>query len=72
MGGNSSREIRYISSREAKLEALRNFDRRIEGYSYAYHGNYTEYVEWCREQFELECIPHHIRQCPQQDGNEIY
>jgi len=64
MGGNSSRESYAKEERELKIKAARNFHNRIQMYHYAYHGNYIEYVEWCRAQYELECIPSYLRQGP--------
>ena len=61
MGGNSSREK---SDADYKLEAAINFHKRIKSYHYAYHGNYIEYVEYCRAQYQLECIPSYLRQGP--------
>lgn len=78
MGGNSSRE--YYPKEQAKMElnAARNYHRRIKEYNYAYHGYYSDYVEWCRAQYELECIPECCRQGsgynPQYDqwGHQTY
>jgi hypothetical protein len=78
MGGKSSRE--YYAEEQAKrtLNAARNYHRRIKEYNYAYNGPYYNYVEWCRAQYELECIPEYCRQGPnyrpQYDhwGNQVY
>ena len=61
MGGKSSRQYQTPSLHE---EAARNFHKRIKAYNYAYHGPYHNYIEWCRAQYELECIPIYLRQGP--------
>lgn len=61
MGGNSSREKEQSN---LELNAARNYHRRMKQYNYAYHGYYSDYVEWCRAQYELECIPECCRQGP--------
>lgn len=59
-------------------QAAINFHKRIQSYNYAYHGPYCYYVEWCRSQYELECIPEWMRQGsnyrPQYDswGRQVY
>ena len=45
-----------------ELNATINFQKRLREYHYAYHGPYTNYVEWCKAQYELECIPEWCRQ----------
>ena len=78
MGGNSSRESYAKEQSKLELNADINFHKRIRGYNYAYHGYYTDYVEWCRAQYELECIPECCRQgsgyTPQYDhwGRQTY
>lgn len=78
MGSNSSRQSEYDKQRELELEAARNFHNRLKAYNYAYHGPYYAYVESCRAQYELECIPYYCRQgagySSQYDawGNRIY
>jgi hypothetical protein len=53
MGSNSSRQIK---EEELKREAMRKFNIRINMYSYAHHGNHFEYIEWCRAEYQLDCI----------------
>jgi hypothetical protein len=78
MGGNSSRENIIIEEQKMRAEALKRYDMRIRLYRYEYHGPYCEYIEWCRGQYELECIPQICRQCanyrPEYDhwGRQIY
>jgi hypothetical protein len=78
MGGNSSREYYAKQQSELELNAVKNYHMRVKAYNYAYHGPYYDYIEWCRGQFELECIPQCCRQGPnyrpQYDswGREIY
>ena len=61
-----------------ELNAAINFEKRLREYHYAYHGPYTNYIEWCKAQYELECIPEWCRQGsnyrPQFDswGRQIY
>lgn len=64
MGGNSSRESYAKEQANLELNAARNYHKRIKEYNYAYHGTYIPYVEWCRAQYELECIPEICRQGP--------
>jgi hypothetical protein len=59
MGQSSSST--YVE-RNWEREAAINFHKRIKEYNYAYHGMYYDYVEWCRAQYELECIPEWCRQ----------
>ena len=64
MGGKSSREYYAEEQSKRRLNAARNYHRRIREYNYAYHGPYYEYVEWCRGEYELECLPEFCRQGP--------
>jgi hypothetical protein len=61
MGSNTS--TNYNSEKKAQLEAfaLRNFNIRVKAYSYPHHGSYYDYIEWCRAEYELECIPESCR-----------
>lgn len=61
MGLSSSNQL-HTSNGGWEREAAINFHKRIQGYNYAYHGPYQFYVEWCRAQYELECIPPSCRQ----------
>jgi hypothetical protein len=54
---SSSKNVEKDWERQAAI----NFDKRIKAYKYAYHGPYYEYVELCRAQYELECIPAWMR-----------
>jgi len=58
MGGSSSKE----GPSELQISASRTFQERIKNYNYALHVPYYEYVEWCRAQFELDCIPFYASQ----------
>lgn len=62
MGGNSSRENYAKKQDELISRAAMNYHRRIREYNYAYHGYYTDYVEWCQGMYQLECIPECCRQ----------
>jgi hypothetical protein len=61
MGNNSSNQS---SNSQQKLidEATRKFNIRVKSYSFPHHGPYYEYIEWCRAQYELDCIPQYCRQ----------
>lgn len=59
-------------------EATRNYNLRIINYNHLIHGSFYDYSQWCRNQFELECIPescrHGTNYTPQYDswGNQIF
>lgn len=60
MGSKSSKLSEYkLKQQEINLEeiAARNYHKRMDEYNYAHHGYYIDYIEWCRAQYELECIP---------------
>jgi len=60
---SSSNNNQYsINQRELESIALRNFNQRIKAYSYPHHGNYYLYIEQCKAEYELECIPESCRQ----------
>jgi hypothetical protein len=61
MGNNSSKKTQSFDQEKLKEEALKNFNIRIKSYSYAHHGSHYEYIQWCRAQYELECIPEFCR-----------
>jgi hypothetical protein len=42
---------------EIKIQAARKYHERMRSYNYFIHGPYEHYVEWCRGQFQLECMP---------------
>jgi hypothetical protein len=62
MGGNSSREYYAKQQAELELNAARNYHKRVTSYNYAYHGPYYDYIELCRAQYQLECLPQCCRQ----------
>ncbi len=59
MGCFLSREKAGVSiyQRQLEIEAMRKFNARVANYSYPHHGPYFDYIEWCRGQFCLDCIP---------------
>ncbi len=58
MGATPSHQnIVSKSDAELEAEAMRRFNIRVKGYSYAHHGPYYDYIEWCRAQYQLDCIP---------------
>jgi hypothetical protein len=63
MGCFLSRENGGISIYQQRLEieAMRKFNERVANYSFPHHGLYLDYIEWCRAQFCLECIPEECR-----------
>ena len=65
MGNDSSKQnLAAIAQQKLEATAFNNFNIRMESYNYAYHGPYNRYVEMCRAQYELECIPQSCRQGP--------
>jgi hypothetical protein len=77
MGQCSSSSISSFQN-DLEIKASINFHERIKTYNYAYHGPYHEYVELCRAQYELECIPKSCQQGPNyrpeydHHGRQIY
>jgi hypothetical protein len=69
MGNNSAKQKQseIIIQQKLNEQALKNFDLRVKSYSYAYHGPYYQYIEFCRAQYELECIPECCRYGPNYD-----
>jgi hypothetical protein len=62
MGSSESKNNNFqVAQNYAIQEALKNFNIRINSYSYPQHGPYSQYIEWCRSQYELECIPQSCR-----------
>ena len=64
MGSSNSTSYWERAQIELEAEALRRYNIRVKGYSNLYHGNYFEYLEWCKAMYELECIPESCRQGP--------
>ena len=58
--GNSSSNQSIQNNLEAN--AINNFNIRVSSYSQPHHGPYRQYIEWCRAQYQLECIPPNCRQ----------
>jgi len=77
MGCFLSREKAGVSiyQQHLEVEAMRRFNARVANYSYAHHGPYFDYIEWCRGQFCLECIPESLRYgenyTPQYDAHGV-
>jgi hypothetical protein len=61
MGINLSKKSQPIDEEKIKEEALRKFNTRISSYNYAQHGSHYEYIQWCRTQYQLDCIPKFYR-----------
>jgi hypothetical protein len=67
MGSSSSKESKAMQIRqqqELQEKALYNFNQRIASYSYPHHGPYDIYIQWCRAEYELECLPDSCRYGP--------
>jgi hypothetical protein len=62
MGNESSKQENLIKQQKLQEEALRKFNIRVSTYSYPHHGQHNAYIEWCRAQYELECLPESCRQ----------
>ena len=62
MGNTNSaqqqREVERQHNNDQNL-AINNFNDRVN--SYPHHGNYEQYIEYCRAQYELDCIPEFCR-----------
>ena len=77
MGCFLSREKAGVSiyQQHLEVEAMRRFNARVANYSYPHHGPYVDYIEWCRGQFCLECIPEGLRYgenyTPQYDAHGV-
>lgn len=61
MGNNSSNQIKEET---LKTEAMRKFNARVYMYSYPHHGNHFKYIQWCRAQYQLDCIDANCHQGP--------
>ena len=59
MGNSSSNQT---MQQNLEVIALNNFNIRVNSYSYPHHGPYHQYIEWCRAQYQLECMPQYCRQ----------
>jgi len=72
---NSSSEVNY---EDLNRRAMNNLTIRLNMYRYPIHGDYFDYVQWCRAQYELECIPPMCLKGPNYKpeydhyGNQIY
>jgi hypothetical protein len=60
MGGSQSKKEKKIAVQNSvshqQEEALKNFNMRVNSYSYPHHGPYVQYIEWCRAQYQIECM----------------
>lgn len=77
MGCFLSRENGGISiyQQQLEIEAMRKFNERVANYSFPHHGLYLDYIEWCRAQFSLDCIPKELHYgenyAPQYDAHGV-
>ncbi|MCJ7801694.1 MAG: hypothetical protein MUP82_04985 [Candidatus Marinimicrobia bacterium] len=64
-----------IYQQQLEIEAMRRFNVRVTNYSYPHHGPYVDYIEWCRGQFYLDCIPTELQYgsnyTPQYDAHGV-
>ena len=56
MGNNISKKNYFKEKEDLRIKAMINYDIRIREYKSKCHGNYIDYMEWCRLQYEFECI----------------
>jgi hypothetical protein len=66
---NSSRTEALIEENRLEAEAMHKFNYRVRTYSYPHHGPYHEYIEWCRAQYELDCLPDYCKHGHAYSGN---
>jgi hypothetical protein len=57
MGSNSSKKNYFKEKEDLRIKASMRYDLRIKIYNSLDHGNFEDYIERCRKQYELECIP---------------
>ena len=55
------RQAALIEQEQIKMEAYRTFNIRVTSYSYPHHGPYIQYIEQCRAQYQLDCIPKRLQ-----------
>ena len=76
MGSNSSSQPVYMTQQQRTLLAAKKFHIRKNGYDYALHGPYNEYIEWCHAKYQLDCIPeeclHGPNYIPNRYGHDDY
>ena len=64
MGANQSAEKeKQYQAELAKLEATaaRLYNKRLNEYNYALHGDYNSYLYTIQAYYDLECIPEYLR-----------
>ena len=47
----------YKSDDQLETEALRRYNMRVNAYNHLHHGSYFVYLEWCKSQYYLDCMP---------------
>jgi hypothetical protein len=68
----------YKTAEQLELEALHKYNIRVKSYNHLHHGQYFEYLEWCKAQYYLDCIPVSCQQGPNYKprydnwGNQYY
>jgi hypothetical protein len=61
MGNNSSTQKQDDSFEAAKKRAIENYNYRVQNYNYLKHGPIEYYMIQVAAEYELECIPKHLR-----------
>ena len=66
MGGFQSKKEKKIANQTTvsnqQEEALKIFNIRVNSYSYHQHGPYIQYIDWCKAQYQIECMSQSSRQ----------
>lgn len=68
----------YKTDEQLEKEALQKYNLRVRAYNHVYHGQYFEYLEWCKAQYYLDCMPASCQQGPNYKprydnyGNQYY
>jgi len=69
MGNSNSSEKQRIQRKILHKNAVNLYNQRIQNYNYAYHGNYSVYLRNVKTQFQLDCLPDHIKYGSNLDNN---
>lgn len=64
MGVTTSNPQVIKSDEQLEREALQNYNFRVKNYCFPRHGLYSDYIQWCVAQYQLECIQPSCRQGP--------
>jgi hypothetical protein len=75
MGNSNSVERERENQRILYNKAVELYTQRLRNYNYAYHGNYSRYLQNIQAQFQLDCIPEYLKygqNYVQRDDNSYY